>query len=103
MSRRARGKGDAAREEVPAVRQDRAGAAECGRPARHPEGLWQHLHLAQDWHALRRRTTCSHVAGAFLNLTVREAALNTAVAVEVACWFYVGEIVGRGSLIGYAV
>ena len=41
--------------------------------------------------------------GAFLNLTVREAALNTAIAVEVACWFYVGEILGRGSLIGYNV
>lgn len=39
----------------------------------------------------------------FLNLTVKEATANTLVAVEVAAWFYVGEIIGRGSLIGYNV
>jgi F-type H+-transporting ATPase subunit g len=34
---------------------------------------------------------------------VKQAALNTLVAVEVGCWFYVGEIIGRASLIGYSV
>lgn len=29
-------------------------------------------------------------------LTVREAWLNTLVGVEVACWFFVGEVIGRG-------
>ena len=38
----------------------------------------------------------------FLNLTVAEAATNALVVVEVGCWFYVGEIIGRQSLIGYA-
>ncbi len=37
----------------------------------------------------------------FLNLTVKEAAINAAVTAEVLCWFFVGEMVGRGSLIGY--
>lgn len=30
------------------------------------------------------------------NLTVREAWLNTLVGVEVICWFFVGEVIGRG-------
>ncbi len=37
----------------------------------------------------------------FLNLTVNEAAVNVAVAAEVLCWFYVGEMIGRRSIIGY--
>jgi hypothetical protein len=37
----------------------------------------------------------------FLNLTVKEVAVNVVVTAEVLCWFYVGEIVGRRSLIGY--
>ena len=41
--------------------------------------------------------------GAFVNLTVREAAKNVIVAVEIATFFYVGEIIGRQSLIGYNV
>lgn len=39
--------------------------------------------------------------GAFANLTVKEAAKNTLVFIEVASLFYVGEIIGRGSIIGY--
>lgn len=30
------------------------------------------------------------------SLTVREAWLNTLVGVEVLCWFFVGEVIGRG-------
>ena len=30
------------------------------------------------------------------DLTVREAWLNTLIGVEVACWFFVGEVIGRG-------
>ncbi len=37
----------------------------------------------------------------FLNLTVKEAAVNVAVTAEVICWFYVGEMIGRRSIIGY--
>ncbi|CAH0560486.1 unnamed protein product [Brassicogethes aeneus] len=37
------------------------------------------------------------------NLTVREAWLNTLVATEVGCWFYVGECIGKGHIVGYKV
>ena len=29
--------------------------------------------------------------------------MNTLVVLEVACWFFVGEVIGRGSLIGYQI
>lgn len=37
------------------------------------------------------------------NVTVREAWLNTLVTTEVICWFFVGEVIGKGTLIGYQV
>jgi F-type H+-transporting ATPase subunit g len=37
------------------------------------------------------------------NLTVKEAWLNTLVATEVVCWFFVGECIGKGSLVAYKV
>ena len=43
------------------------------------------------------------VSGKFTQLTVKEALLNTLVFTEVACWFFVGEVIGRGSLVGYDV
>ena len=33
----------------------------------------------------------------------QEAFINTVVAVEVGCWFFVGECIGKGTLIGYQV
>ncbi|CAG2172202.1 unnamed protein product [Oppiella nova] len=41
--------------------------------------------------------------GGWRQLTVREAWLNTLVTVEVLCWFFVGECIGRRHLIGYDV
>ncbi|KAM9031188.1 ATP synthase subunit g, mitochondrial [Sarcophilus harrisii] len=41
--------------------------------------------------------------GSFRNLTVKEALLNSLVATEVCMWFYVGEIIGKGGIIGYNV
>lgn len=41
--------------------------------------------------------------GKWKNLTVREAWLNTLVATEVACWFFIGECIGKRNLIGYDV
>lgn len=35
--------------------------------------------------------------------TVRDAWRNTLVTAEVICWFFVGECIGKGSLIGYQV
>lgn len=41
--------------------------------------------------------------GAWKNLTVKEAWLNTLITVEVICWFFVGEVIGKRSLVGYQV
>ncbi|CAF1208875.1 unnamed protein product [Adineta ricciae] len=39
--------------------------------------------------------------GAWRNLTVKQFGLNTLVGLEVMFWFYIGECIGRGSIIGY--
>lgn len=41
--------------------------------------------------------------GKWKTITVKEAWLNTLVTVEIACWFFVGEIIGKGGLIGYNI
>lgn len=41
--------------------------------------------------------------GAWKNVPVREAWLNTLVTVEVFCWFYIGECIGKRHLVGYNV
>jgi F-type H+-transporting ATPase subunit g len=43
------------------------------------------------------------MSGRFLNVTIKEGVANTLVAVEIAMWFYVGEIIGRRSIVGYNV
>lgn len=35
--------------------------------------------------------------------TVRDAWLNTLVSAEVACWFFMGEIIGKRHVVGYKV
>ncbi|XP_060531725.1 ATP synthase subunit g, mitochondrial [Cylas formicarius] len=42
-------------------------------------------------------------AGNWKNVTVREAWLNTLITVEVLCWFYVGECIGKRHIVGYDV
>ena len=39
--------------------------------------------------------------GQFMNTSVRNSFRNTLVTVEVLMWFFVGEIIGRRSLVGY--
>ncbi|KAI6204888.1 ATPase domain containing protein [Aphelenchoides besseyi] len=39
----------------------------------------------------------------YKNLTVKEFLVYTAVGVEVICWFFVGEMIGRWSPTGYVV
>jgi F-type H+-transporting ATPase subunit g len=41
--------------------------------------------------------------GAWKNLTVREAWLNTLVAMEICFWFYAGECIGKRHIVGYKV
>jgi len=39
----------------------------------------------------------------FRYVTVKEAAINTLVTAEVIFWFYIGECIGKGSLVGYQI
>ncbi|KAH8298279.1 hypothetical protein KR018_012479, partial [Drosophila ironensis] len=41
--------------------------------------------------------------GAYKNLSVREAWLNTLVTAEVIFWFYIGECIGKRHIVGYNV
>lgn len=41
--------------------------------------------------------------GAWKNLTVKEATINSLIAMEVCFWFYVGEVIGKRHLVGYNV
>ncbi|XP_029430005.1 ATP synthase subunit g, mitochondrial isoform X2 [Rhinatrema bivittatum] len=41
--------------------------------------------------------------GRLAQLTVKEALRNGLVATEVLMWFFIGEIIGKGGLIGYNV
>ena len=34
---------------------------------------------------------------------VNQAVVNTVVGLEVMCWFFIGECIGKGSLAGYQV
>ncbi|XP_037580847.1 ATP synthase subunit g, mitochondrial [Dermacentor silvarum] len=42
-------------------------------------------------------------SGAWKNFTVKEATINTLVGMEVIFWFYIGECIGKRSIIGYQV
>ncbi|KAF6208611.1 hypothetical protein GE061_017069 [Apolygus lucorum] len=42
-------------------------------------------------------------SGRWKEITVKEAWLNTLVATEVFCWFYVGECIGKFNLVGYKI
>ncbi|XP_029163155.1 ATP synthase subunit g, mitochondrial [Nylanderia fulva] len=41
--------------------------------------------------------------GRYREVTVREAVINTLVAVEIYCWFFVGECIGKRHIVGYKV
>lgn len=45
----------------------------------------------------------SAVTGRFLDTTVKEGVRNALVFGEICCWFIVGEMIGRRSIIGYKV
>ena len=35
--------------------------------------------------------------------SMKQVAVNTVVVTEIACWFFIGECIGKGSLVGYQV
>ena len=37
----------------------------------------------------------------YRDMTVKECWISTLVAVEVMCWFWVGECIGKGTIVGY--
>ena len=41
--------------------------------------------------------------GRYLDMNFKEAFRNTLVGVEILMWFFVGEMIGRRSIIGYTV
>ncbi|XP_020300132.1 ATP synthase subunit g, mitochondrial [Pseudomyrmex gracilis] len=41
--------------------------------------------------------------GRYREVTVREAIVNTLVAAEIYCWFFVGECIGKRHFVGYDV
>ncbi|CAD5114746.1 DgyrCDS3786 [Dimorphilus gyrociliatus] len=42
-------------------------------------------------------------SGKWKKFTVKEATVNTLVGIEVAMWFFIGECIGKGSLVGYQI
>lgn len=42
-------------------------------------------------------------SGAWRQLTMKEAAVNIGITVEIICWFFIGECIGKGGIIGYGV
>ncbi|TRY78876.1 hypothetical protein TCAL_04256 [Tigriopus californicus] len=61
-------------------------------PAEIPVALGQLAKLAQSGMTMKWAQT-----------PVKEATVNTLVAMEVLCWFFIGECIGKGSLVGYQV
>lgn len=42
-------------------------------------------------------------SGQWKQLTMKETAVNVGITLEVICWFFIGECIGKGGVIGYAV
>ena len=38
-----------------------------------------------------------------MQASMKDVAVNTVVVTEIACWFFIGECIGKGSLVGYNV
>ncbi|KAH0954765.1 hypothetical protein HN011_008316 [Eciton burchellii] len=41
--------------------------------------------------------------GRYRDVTVREAVINSLVAAEIYCWFFIGECIGKRHIVGYSV
>ncbi|XP_065182682.1 ATP synthase subunit g, mitochondrial-like [Sycon ciliatum] len=72
----------------------------------HLETFWGHakreLGPPTDFGAVQREAQALFAkAPTFANTPVRRAAQNTLIAIEIAMWFYVGEVIGKRQLIAY--
>ncbi|VDO67487.1 unnamed protein product [Schistosoma margrebowiei] len=45
---------------------------------------------------------CAFKSGAWKNVSVKEGLVNAVVTAEVLCWFFMGEMIGRRSFLGYS-
>merc|ERR1711976_110154 len=45
----------------------------------------------------------SAATGKYKQVTVKQAWVNTLVTIEIACWFFVGECIGKRSIVGYQI
>ncbi|CAH8447426.1 unnamed protein product [Schistosoma intercalatum] len=45
---------------------------------------------------------CAFKSGAWKNVSVKEGLVNAVVTAEVLCWFFIGEMIGRRSFLGYS-
>ncbi|CAH8442992.1 unnamed protein product [Schistosoma turkestanicum] len=44
----------------------------------------------------------AYKSGAWKNVSVKEGLVNAVVTAEVLCWFFIGEVIGRRSVLGYS-
>merc|ERR1711936_834749 len=58
--------------------------------------------LGQVQEGLNKMVVAARI-GQWRNLTVKDATLNTLVGLEIMFCFFIGEVLGRGSLIGYHI
>merc|ERR1711893_106630 len=64
-----------------------------------PPGLSQMPQVQQGFNNLVRGVRTQR----WRELSVKEAAVNTLVGFEIACWFFIGECVGKGTIVGYQI
>ena len=78
----------------------------------HLKTFWGHARVElgppglSEWPTIRAglgRLFTSTLSGKFLDVSLKQATKNAVVAVEVVCWFFVGEMLGRRSIVGYKV
>lgn len=86
------------------------GVARAAQP--HLQTFWGHARVElgppglSQWPQIKKglfRLWESTLTGRFLDVPMKEATKNSLVAVEIACWFFIGEMIGRRSIIGYKV
>merc|ERR1712212_1375312 len=70
-----------------------------------PRPSWRHLSLPELAQVAKGLgdVASSIATGRFLTNTTKEAAVKLLIGAEIVGFFYIGEVIGKGSLIGYDV
>merc|ERR1719184_698039 len=69
-----------------------------GATDRNSEGVWRRSYGCEEVDMSGWRDT-EPAGGILENVTVKEAWLNTLITAEIAFWFFVGECIGKGSIV----